>query len=160
MSQTTVTVPDSLVQAWKFFDRNHVAIIGVLVVALISSIVVELFKRKYNAKQLKQAEGEAVQLSKRGVAWLLTVITTLFTALGYAIFLVQSNKSYVSQLPYIGQGVTEALGVAYLLYNLRLNKSYQTFANWASKWSKSKPTDTDLQQPPVEPPVAQGDVLV
>lgn len=147
---TTVTVPDSLVQAWNVFDRNHVAVIGVLVVALLASIVTEVVKRKYNAKQFSKMlvgeEWKAIKLSKKAIAWILTASTTLFTSLGYVLFLYQGNKSFVAQVPYIGTGVTEAVGVGYLLYNLRLNKSYTTFVAWAGKFSKS-PTASNLPQP-------------
>lgn len=155
---TTVTVPNNVVEAWRFFDRNHIAIIGVLVVALLASIVTEVVKRKYNARQLKQAEVDAVKLSKKATAWILTASTTAFTAIGYVLFLYQQNKGFVAQIPYIGEGVTQSVGVAYLLYSLRLNKSYQTFATWASKWSKTKPTESNLPQP-AEPTPAAGDDL-
>lgn len=154
MSNTTIQVPTNVVAAGEFLGRNLVAIIGVLAVALLASIVVEVIKRRYNAKR-----EDTEQLAKKTVAHLLTLFTTIFTGLGYFIFLAQSNTPFLSQLPYVGQGVTEALGVAYLLYNVRLNKSYQTFANWASKWTKSSPSSLDLAQPAQVVPVAAADEL-
>jgi cytochrome c biogenesis protein CcdA len=146
-----LTVPTDVVGISKVIQAHWVIALGVFLVAVLASIVVEVIKRKYNAKQ--QAD-----MAKKTVGWLLVTFTTLFTILGYGVFFLQANQNFLQTLPFVGQHVIEALGVAYTLYNLRLNKWYTNFALWASKWTNTKasiPATTTAAPAPVAPTVVE-----
>lgn len=132
--QKTITVPAWVYTSYHYVIHNWTTVAGVLGVAVIASVVTELIKRYHNKKQLED-------LSKKAIAWLLVVFSTLFTALGYAILYAQGHLDSLKTLPIIGSHATEALGLAYTLYNLRLSKYYKAFAAWASK-ETGKPVPT------------------
>jgi quinol-cytochrome oxidoreductase complex cytochrome b subunit len=148
--EKTVTLPDWAYQLVRFLDRNWQAILGVVLIAILASATVEVVKRRYTLKQDEK-------MAKRAVAWLLTTISAGFTTLGYLIFLAQSNETLVKQIPYIGQGVIEVLGTAYLLYNLRLNKTWQNVANVLGKWSKSEQPVVETKTVSPQPLAAPSD---
>lgn len=141
--EVKLTVPTNVVELSKVVQAHWLIALGVVVVAILASIAVELIKRRYNRKQQEE-------MTKKAVAWLLVFFSTVFTVLSYGIFFLQANQSFFETLPYVGQHVVEVLGVAYTLYNLRLNKWYKSFALWASKWtSKKDATPTTTIETPV-----------
>lgn len=146
MNSQTVTVPAWVVQTLHWVNHNWTVVVGVFVVAVLGITFVEVVKRKYNAKQEEA-------MAKRVIAWLLLVSTTFFSWLAYALFYTQGHQTFLQTLPVIGSHVTESLGVGYTLYNLRLNKWYEAFANWASKETAQAPVSpaVEPQQPAVSP---------
>lgn len=144
----TLTLPHWLAQTVHFFGRNWEGILGIIAIALVSSIIVEVLKHKGSWTQ-EEAKCKAV------VRWGLLIISAGFTALGYVIFFLQSNESALKQLPQIGQAEVEVLGAAWTLYNFRLNKTYKNVASKLASWSKSTTpvTGTPIQnlQSPVAP---------
>ena len=125
MSQILLNVPD--------IDSKTVAVAAVLVVAaLIASVIVEVYRRHYSKKNFEK-------LGKAWTALLLAAISSAFTGLGYLLLLAQSNTEYLSTLPFVGKHIFGVLGVAYTIYNLRLNKTYQTIADKLNKWTKKTP---------------------
>jgi hypothetical protein len=158
MTTLTFNVPD-WVDPLGASERTWALIISILAAALVASILVEIFKRKYNAAQWKKAQDEITPLAKHYVALLLTALASLFTAASYFIVFAQTNASTLSVVPFLGDHVPQAIGAAYLLYNLRLNKTYKNVAGFLGKWSKEKPATTGVADPqsaaapaPVEPP--------
>lgn len=148
MNETTVIVPNWVISLSDYAVHNWTTVLGVIVVAILASVTVELIKRHGVTTDDKKK-------LKRVVTWLLSVITTLFTVLGYVLIYATANQSFLQSLPVIGSHTLEALAVAYTLYNLRLNKYYEAFATWATKYTSNKqqalpvapaPTD-DVQFP-------------
>lgn len=131
--QHTLIVPDSLYQATHFLERNWTAIVGIVIVALLSCIVTEAVKHKVS---LSQEQDRA----KKVVRWTLLAVSAGFTTLGYVIFFLQQNDSFLKQLPVVGQSVVEVLGVAWTLYNFRLNKTFQNVTQKLTSWSGAKAT--------------------
>lgn len=130
-NSTTVIVPNWVISVGNYAAHNWTTVLGVVVVAILASITVELIKRHGVSTDDKKK-------LKRVVTWLLSVITTLFTVLGYVLIYATANQSFLQSLPVIGSHTLEALAVAYTLYNLRLNKYYEAFATWATKYTASK----------------------
>lgn len=124
--QKTLTVPAWVYSAYHFVVHNWTVVVGVIVVAIIASIALELVKRQHNKKQLNN-------LGKKALAWLLVVFSALFSALAYFLIYAQGHLSALKALPIIGSHTTQSIGLAYALYNIRLNKYYKAFAAWASK---------------------------
>lgn len=118
-------------------ERTWALVISILATALVASIILEVVKRKYSKAQVKKGLDEVTPMAKHYVALILTALTSLFTAASYFIVFAQTNASTLSVVPYLGTHVPQAIGVAYLLYNLRLNKTYQNVATQLGKWSKS-----------------------
>lgn len=133
MSQLTLNVPTITV------DERAVYITAVLIgCALLSSIAFEIYRRRHNAKQLKQLGDDALKMSKAATAVVMTGISSVFTALGYLLFLAGDHVDLLSTLPFVGKHVPAVIGTGWLLYNLRLNKTYQNVANVLSKWSSGR----------------------
>lgn len=154
---TTIVVPDALVQAIEFIDRNSTAIIGILAVVLLASITTEVIKRKWlkghlQAKYINEDIEIVKQKVQAAVAWLLLASASAFTYVGFAIFFLDSTRSTWSQLPVVGEATTSVLGLCYLFYSFKGSKWYQRFAAWASKFSKTK-TESNLPQPELTQPV-------
>ena len=122
--------------------RTWGILVGVLVVALLASIAVELIKRKYSASK-------QVDLAKHWTAVILTASASLFTLASYFIAFAQNNASFVSAFPFLARHMPQAVGVAYFVYNIRLSKWYQNVANVLGKWSSSADAVTPPQ--PVVP---------
>lgn len=116
-------------------SQTWLLVISVLATALLASIVVEVYKRHYTAKQQEA-------LAKHYIALLLTFLTALFTAASYFITFAQTNAGIVNVIPFLGRHVPQAVGAAYIIYNLRLNKTYQTVASKLNSWSKEEKTPT------------------
>lgn len=155
MSQTTITVPPAVVGAVHFLERNWVAIVGICIVAVLASIVTEVTKRHINVNKEVQTE---VDRAKKIVRWTLLATSSGFTLLGYFIWFVQANEPTLKQLPVIGQSEVEVLGVAWGLYNFRLNKTFATWAARLGKWSSAKPAKSQLPQPQPEVALETGSV--
>lgn len=150
--QHQISVPDWLYQFSHFIGRNWQAIVGIILIALLASIVTEVTKHKLSVSQEKD------QL-KKIVRWVLVAVSTGFTVLGYFVFFVQGNEPILKQLPIIGQSEVEVLGTAWALYNFRLNKTFVTWQARLSKWSGAKATATPPQPSP-SPDNAVSDQLL
>lgn len=151
MNQQILIVPDWVVRAVHWVEHNWTVVVGVLIVAVLASVFVEVIKRRYNAKQEEA-------MAKHIVAWLLVVFSTLFSWLAYAIFYTQNHTSLLDSLPVIGSHTTEALGLAYTLYAVRLSTWYRGFAAWASRWTGQKAVESTIEpEAPVVsvPPVTE-----
>lgn len=114
--------------------------VALVVAAVLASIVVEVITRHYNKKQLQKFADDAKKYSKAATAVLLTIVSTAFTYLGYLLFLAQNNQDALSAIPFVGKHVAAVVGIAYVIYNVRLNKTYKHVADLLGKWSSSKPT--------------------
>lgn len=136
MTTVTFNVPD-WANPMGGSERTWALVVSILLAALAASILVEVFKRRYNAAQWKKAQDEITPMAKRTVALLLTALSSLFTAASYFIVFAQTNASALSVVPYLGTHVPQAVGAAYLLYNFRLNTTYKNVAGWLGKWSKN-----------------------
>lgn len=144
MSQVLLTLP-----TFPTVDHQSVVVGTVLTAAgLLATITLEVIRRRYTAKQIKKMGDDAVKLGKATTALLLGGISALFTGLGYLLVLAQGNSSMLSTLPFVGKHFLEVIGVAYSLYNLRLNKTYQHVADILNKWSSKKATAPALQPTP------------
>lgn len=153
--QQTITIPNWVYQAYSFTKHNWTTVAGVVVVAIIASIVVEVSIRHYKSKKEIVSPNDIAKL-KKFIAWLLVIFSTLFSWLSYVIFFAQTNAGVLQAIPIIGSHSAEAVGTAYVLYQLRLNKYYKAFAIWASKWTGKKTTAPVVVQPvesqaPAEP---------
>jgi hypothetical protein len=158
MTTYTFSVPD-WVSPTGTSERTWALVIFLLLVAVLSAAAVEILKRRYNAKQWKKAQGSIEPMAKHVVALLLTAFASIFAGAGYFILFAQANASVLSALPFIGVHMPQVVGTAYLLYNFRLNKTFQKVATVLGKWSKEKPAATGVADPqsaavpaPVEPP--------
>lgn len=129
MQTVTVTIP-TWVNPFGASAETWLLIVSVCGAALLASIIVEVIKRKYNANQQEA-------LAKHYTALLLAAFTSLFTAVSYFLSFAQSNAAILNVVPFLGRHVPQAIGAAYVFYNLRLNKTYQTVAQFLGKWSKS-----------------------
>lgn len=148
MNTNTITVPGWIVGTAHFLDRNWIALVGIVLIALLASILTELAKHQWSVKY----ETDKV---KQLVRWTLLALTSAFTLLGYVVFYLQASKPFLAQVPHIGQAEIEVLGAAWTLYNFRLNKSFKVWADRLSKWSGGKnPTETP---PAVQPQPAVVD---
>jgi hypothetical protein len=144
-----LTVPDWFFQIGLFLERNWTAILGILLVALLASVVTELAKHKFN---LKFEEARAKKL----VRWTLLVVTSGFTAIGYFIWFAQANTSLLKNLPYVGQAEVEVLGAAWYLYNFRLNKTFKNVTAKLASWSETKAVNPSLPQPATSLPETES----
>src|SRR3954464_14226950 len=95
-----LTVPTDVIGIYKVLQAHWLIALGVVVVAVLASLVVEVIKRKYNAKQQEE-------MAKRTIGWLLVFFSTVFTVLSYGIFFLQANQGFLETLPYVGQHVVE-----------------------------------------------------
>lgn len=142
-------------------QHQTLLVVAVLVAAaVLASIVLEVLLRHYNKKQLLQFGDKAVKLSKAWVAISLSVLSAAFTWLGYLLVLAQSNTDYLSSLPFVGKHITGVVGTGYILYNLRLNKTYQHVANILTRWSSKKKLVTLPVATPVLPLESQTTQVV
>jgi hypothetical protein len=147
MTNTTLIVPLWVTSTVHFLERNWVAIVGILIIALLSCIVTELAKHKWSTKYEEDK-------AKTIVRWVLLAVSAGFTALGTAIYFLQSNQLALSKLPYIGQNEVEVLGAAWMLYNFRLNKMFANIRTKLSTWSDAKlpaTTPADILVQPTKP---------
>jgi uncharacterized membrane protein len=135
MNQTTLVVPSWASNVVHFAERNWIACVGILVIAIISSIVTEFAKHKWSVKY-EEAKAKTI------VRWVLVAVSTGFTALGTIIYFIQSNNFTLSKLPFIGQNEVEVLGAAWTLYNFRLNKTFANIRAKLASWSDAKVKDT------------------
>lgn len=130
-------------------------IAGLLIgAAVLSSIVVELYKRHYFKKK-------DVKLAKSWTATWLTGASVFFTYLGYALFLASANMPFLKTLPYVGEHSLQVLGIAYTIYNIRLSKWYNGISKLLSNWTKSEdvalPASTTIKLEPIAPLPADQD---
>lgn len=124
--EVSFTVPN----LGEISTRSWLVIATIIGAAILSSIVVELYKRHYFKKK-------DVKLAKGWIAIWLSASSVFFTYLGYALLLASANVGMIKGLPFVGNHALEVLGIGYLIYNLSLNKWYQAVATWLGKWSKS-----------------------
>lgn len=133
MSNLTLTIPNP--SNYLSDNSRSIAIAAVLIVAgVLATVAVEFYRRHYSAKKQEQ-------LAKKWVAVWLTASSGIFTAIGYLVFLIQSNTSLFSTLPFVGKHVAAVVGVGYFLYNVRLNRWYKAAAERLSRWTGTKVTD-------------------
>jgi hypothetical protein len=153
MDNTVLVVPTWVTSTVHFFERNWVAMVGILVIALLSCIVTELAKHKWSVKY-EEAKAKTI------VRWVLLSVSAGFTALATVIYFMQTNELALRKIPYIGQNEVQVLGAAWMLYNFRLNRTFANIRAKLAKWSDAKldnkPTLADaLSQPekaPTPPP--------
>ncbi len=150
MNNTVLIVPLWVTNAVHFLERNWVAMVGIAVIALLSCLVTEFAKHKWST-QYEEAKAKTI------VRWVLLTVSAGFTALGTVIYFLQTNGMYLKDIPYIGQNEVEVLGVAWGLYNFRLNKTFANIRAKLGKWSDAKippvtPADTLAQPEVVTPP--------
>jgi type II secretory pathway pseudopilin PulG len=128
-STVTLNVPDV-----AYILSHHWQVTAVLaslfIIAVLSSVLLDVYRRHYNKKQ-------QIQLAKHYTALLLAALTTVFTALGYFLVFAQGDPSWLKGIPFVAEHSTEAVGIAVTLYNIRLNKWYQSVADKLNTWSKS-----------------------
>lgn len=140
MSQLTLNVPTIQVDERAFYVT--LVLIGA---ALVTITAYEIIKRRYTTKQLKEFGELAQKRSKVAVAVILASLSTLFTTLGYLLFLAQDHMDLLQALPFVGKHVMTVLGTGWLIYNLRLNKTFQNVSEVLGKWTtKKQPTETEL----------------
>lgn len=126
--QITFTIP-SIHEVFGMHAHAWLVVVAITGIALLASIVVEVIKRRHNAKQQEK-------MAKKAVAWLLASFTFLFSAATYFIAFAQNNATFLSSLPVVGQYTVQAMGVAWFIYNIKLNKWFQGVADVLGKWSK------------------------
>jgi hypothetical protein len=145
--QAVLVVPGFVSNSVHFLERNWIAIVGILVIALLSTIVTEIAKHKWSVKYEEQK-------AKTIVRWVLLAVSTGFTALGTIIYFMQSNSMSLSKLPFIGQNEVEVLGAAWTLYNFRLNKTFANVRAKLTNWADAKNPTTPVIQPvqPIQTP--------
>lgn len=136
MSQT-ITIPDGLYQATRDVYHNWPVVIAVLVGALLISVVVEVIKRRYTAKQQAKMLSETAQK-------LLALSATVFAGLGYMLPFMQQNLTVLRSLPHVGEFAISIYAFANLLYAVRLKTWYKVVASWLSREAR---VNTDIEKP-------------
>lgn len=134
---------------------NHIQLlvtVVLVVAAILASITLELYKRHYENKKSEPDPEAIVKLAKPLVALLLGALSAAFTWLGYLIVVAQSHTAYLASLPFVGKHVFGVIGIAYAIYNLRLNKTYENVAAKLTAWSGKK--NVVPAPPTTEEPVA------
>jgi hypothetical protein len=139
MSNITIPVPSGI-------TKGEIAALIISTAGILTTLVIELYKRHYNAKQLLKFGENMIKLSGTKIALIAASSSALFTYLGALLFLAQSNSAFLSELPFVGKFFWSAMGVGYFLYNLRLSKWYKAFA---AKYGNTK----QVKLPPVTPVV-------
>jgi hypothetical protein len=124
METQTVNVPVWLVDLYHYGQRNWVGAVILLITAVLAITVTEYFKYRKKKKIEIVSASDKAKFS-RYIAYVLTASLTFFNVLGQFIWFASNNLSVLQQLPIVGKHVLNGLGVAYLLYNLRLNKYYR-----------------------------------
>jgi hypothetical protein len=159
--QSTITVPEWVIQALQFLNRNDIALIGVFVVAVLGSIATEVIKRNRNAKRL--ANG-LEKLEDWAVVKLFVVTNLVFTTAGYVYFFGSQHSSFLASLPYIGQGTGEVTTIAFIIYHWKGREKFNAFAAWylkrkAARQAKKKDRTSDDTILTAETPVFTGSPL-
>lgn len=143
-TNTVLVVPSWVLSTIQFFERNWIAIIGILLIALIVCVITDLKKHKWN---ITYEEDKAKAL----VRWCIVASSAIFTAFGTLIYFVTSYKLPITDAleqmwPHVAQNVTEVLGVTWGLYNFRLNKTFVSIRAKLAIWSGSKKVGTVMTQ--------------
>lgn len=146
MFSTVLVVPEWTAEVVRYLDRNWIAIIGIVVIALASSLTTWAlrYKGKWN---LKYEEKQAKALTR----WVILAVTSGFTLLGTLLYFVESNQPILVNLlskilPHAAANLSQVLGVLYILYNFQLKKSYQKWEAKLAKWSGSPEVTTQSVQ--------------
>lgn len=117
----------------NFFDistRSYIVAGLVFIATVLSIVVVNIYKNHYlNKKDIK--------LAKHWVALWVTGSSTFFTYLGWLVAIASANSSLLSGLPYVGKHALQVIGLAYVVYNVRLNKVYKGIVSGLTSYSKS-----------------------
>jgi len=146
-NQQVLIVPEWVVSAISFLQRNWMALTGLLLIMVLTLTVTEIKKHKWN---YKYDEAKAKSL----VRWTVMLVSSGFTALGTVIYFIQNNQTALKSLPYIGPNELEVLGGLWALYNFRLSKGYKTWLARLSKWSAAKVSEPVVEPIPLPTPPA------
>lgn len=159
MSQTTLTVPVGVVEAAHFIERNFWAFLGALLIAVLASLVTEVIKRK-GLKPRLNLEEDKKRLQKL-VTWVLALVSVLFTFLGYITTAAHFALPALTKYPVLAEACLSIYGASNFLYNVRLNKTWQKWADRLSSWTKSSTktpvTATPLVDLPQQTPVVASE---
>ena len=112
--------------------RSWLVVVVLLGAALLTSIAVEVIKRKHTARQQED-------LAKHWVAVWLTLSSAFFTYLGYIIFLGSTGSGLFSGVPYVGKHIETVVGIATSLYLFKSSKLFVKITALATSFSTSKP---------------------
>lgn len=154
MTNTTLLVPLWVTNVIHFLERNWIAMVGILIIALLSSVIGWAAKHHFSTKY----EEDSV---KKIVNWVLVAVSAGFTVLGTLIYFVQTNQMALKKIPYIGTDEITVLGVMWTMYQLRLKTTFQNWEAKLAKWSGSKlkpvstPADTLVSPTVATPPPAE-----